>query len=215
PQEYVWEASHYLVQQVFSSLKEMFSGTREIQQWLTDSARMISKSGNTVEWLTPLGLPVIQPYHRSKPFLCHSNLQVVNLQNTHDANERPDTMKQKNAFPPNFIHSLDSTHMMLTSLHCYRHGLTFVSVHDCFWTHADTVDVMNKVCREQFVALHSQPILQNLSKFLLQKYCHGFSPKNATKMSPETLRMALHFSNMPETGNFDLKQVKDSTYFFS
>lgn len=33
---------------------------------------------------------------------------------------RPDTVKQKNAFPPNFIHSLDSTHMMLTSLHCYR-----------------------------------------------------------------------------------------------
>lgn len=30
-QEYVWEASHYLVQLVFNSLKEMFSGTREIQ----------------------------------------------------------------------------------------------------------------------------------------------------------------------------------------
>lgn len=34
---------------------------------------------------------------------------------------RPDTVKQKNAFPPNFIHSLDSTHMMLTSLYCYRY----------------------------------------------------------------------------------------------
>ena len=33
---------------------------------------------------------------------------------------KPDTMKQKNAFPPNFIHSLDSTHMMLTALHCFR-----------------------------------------------------------------------------------------------
>lgn len=30
-QEYIWDASHYLVQQVFSSLKEMFTGTREIQ----------------------------------------------------------------------------------------------------------------------------------------------------------------------------------------
>lgn len=33
---------------------------------------------------------------------------------------KPDTVKQKNAFPPNFIHSLDSTHMMLTALHCLR-----------------------------------------------------------------------------------------------
>jgi DNA-directed RNA polymerase len=54
-------------------------------------------------------------------------------------------MKQKNAFPPNFIHSLDSSHMMLTSLFCEREGITFVSVHDCFWTHPSSVDIMNKV----------------------------------------------------------------------
>lgn len=54
-------------------------------------------------------------------------------------------MKQKNAFPPNFIHSLDSSHMMLTSLHCERAGITYVSVHDCFWTHPSTVEIMGKV----------------------------------------------------------------------
>lgn len=60
---------------------------------------------------------------------------------------KPDSLKQKNAFAPNFIHSLDSTHMMLTSLHCREEGITFVSVHDCFWTHACTVDIMNKVSK--------------------------------------------------------------------
>lgn len=58
---------------------------------------------------------------------------------------KPNVMKQKNAFPPNFIHSLDSSHMMLTSLHCERAGITFVSVHDCYWTHPSTVHIMNKV----------------------------------------------------------------------
>ncbi|KAM3937317.1 DNA-directed RNA polymerase, mitochondrial [Leptodactylus fuscus] len=210
PQEYVWEASHYLVQQVFSSLKEMFSGTRSIQHWLTESARMISKSGNTVEWLTPLGLPIIQPYHRSRNITFKSSLQSVSLANKNDSNERPDTMKQKNAFPPNFIHSLDSTHMMLTALHCHRRGIAFVSVHDCFWTHADTVDVMNKVCREQFVSLHSQPILQNLSQFLVQKYCH-----NTQAHHSDTMKMLNLFRDVPETGTFNLEHVKDSTYFFS
>lgn len=56
-----------------------------------------------------------------------------------------DTMKQKNAFAPNFIHSLDSCHMMLTSLYSEQTGITFMSVHDCFWTHACTVDIMNRV----------------------------------------------------------------------
>uniref|UniRef100_A0A667X041 DNA-directed RNA polymerase n=1 Tax=Myripristis murdjan TaxID=586833 RepID=A0A667X041_9TELE len=170
PKEYVWDASHYLVRQVFTGLKEMFTGTREIQDWLTESARLISKSGRTVEWVTPLGLPIIQPYHRMS--LVHSG-GLDSVSTLSRSSQRPDTVKQKNAFPPNFIHSLDSTHMMLTALHCYSAGLTFVSVHDCFWTHALTVDTMNKVCREQFVALHSQPILQELSNFLLHKYCTG------------------------------------------
>lgn len=59
---------------------------------------------------------------------------------------RPNVMKQKNAFPPNFVHSLDSSHMMLTSMFCERAGITFVSVHDCYWTHPSTVHIMNKVC---------------------------------------------------------------------
>uniref|UniRef100_A0A1A7WLC6 DNA-directed RNA polymerase n=2 Tax=Iconisemion striatum TaxID=60296 RepID=A0A1A7WLC6_9TELE len=215
PKEYVWDSSHYLVRLVFNGLKEMFTGTREIQDWLTESARLISKSGHTVEWVTPLGLPIIQPYHRARNQVLKSTMQHINLQISHDAKERPDTVKQKNAFPPNFIHSLDSTHMMLTSLHCYSAGLTFVSVHDCFWTHALTVDTMNKVCREQFVALHSQPILQELSKFLLQKYCTALPTEAKNKKYQEYRRLMLLLAKVPQTGDFDLQQVRESTYFFS
>ncbi|XP_018522792.1 LOW QUALITY PROTEIN: DNA-directed RNA polymerase, mitochondrial [Lates calcarifer] len=215
PKEHIWDASHYLVRLVFSGLKEMFTGTREIQDWLTESARLISKSGHTVEWVTPLGLPIVQPYHRTRNQVLKSTIQHINLQISHDSKERPDTVKQKNAFPPNFIHSLDSTHMMLTALHCYSAGLTFVSVHDCFWTHALTVDTMNKVCREQFVALHSQPILQELSNFLLQKYCTGILTEANNKKYQDYRRLLLLLGKVPQTGDFDLQQVKESTYFFS
>nr|XP_057929903.1 DNA-directed RNA polymerase, mitochondrial isoform X2 [Doryrhamphus excisus] len=215
PKEYVWEASHYLVRQVFSGLKEMFTGTREIQDWLTESARLISKTGHTVQWVTPLGLPIIQPYHRTRNQVLKSTIQQLNVQISHDTKERPDTMKQKNAFPPNFIHSLDSTHMMLTALHCYRFGLTFVSVHDCFWTHALTVDTMNKVCREQFVALHNQPILQELSDFLLHMYCTDLTPDTKNKKYLEYRRLMLLLAKVPQTGDLDLDRVKESTYFFS
>lgn len=33
-------------------------------------------------------------------------------------------MRQRNAFPPNFIHSLDASHMMMTALACRDHGET-------------------------------------------------------------------------------------------
>ena len=34
-------------------------------------------------------------------------------------------MRQRTAFPPNYIHSLDSSHMMMTALACKRAGLNF------------------------------------------------------------------------------------------
>ncbi|XP_068836751.1 DNA-directed RNA polymerase, mitochondrial isoform X9 [Capricornis sumatraensis] len=214
PQEFVWEASHYLVRQVFNSLQEMFSGTRSIQRWLTESARLISLTGSAVEWITPLGVPIIQPYHRDSKVMVRAikgGLQSLTFSSTVDTNQKPNTLKQKNGFPPNFIHSLDSTHMMLTALHCYRKGLTFVSVHDCFWTHAADVGVMNQVCREQFVRLHSQPILHDLSRFLLKRFC----PDSRTSKSMWVSRLKDTLLSVPPTGTFDLEQVKRSTFFFS
>eukprot|EP00071_Canis_lupus_P029469 XP_022263026.1 DNA-directed RNA polymerase, mitochondrial isoform X1 [Canis lupus familiaris] len=214
PQEFVWEASHYLVRQVFNSLQEMFSGTRAIQHWLTESARLIAQTGSAVEWVTPLGIPIIQPYHRDSKVMIGGGIQSLTFSNSGDTTQKPNTLKQKNGFPPNFIHSLDSSHMMLTALHCYRKGLTFVSVHDCFWTHAADVAVMNQVCREQFVHLHSQPILHNLSRFLVERFCCSSRSLKHPKDSwisklQDTLKA------VPETGAFDLEQVKHSTYFFS
>lgn len=144
PQDYVWQASTYLTVKTFESLREMFTSTKEIQDWFTECARHISTTkGDNVEWYTPLGLPVVQPYSRYEKK--GQINKTLGGRTSMDIYEKPNIMKQKNAFPPNFIHSLDSSHMMLTSLHCERAGLTFISVHDCFWTHACTVPDMNKV----------------------------------------------------------------------
>lgn len=171
PQDWVWPASTYLVQKTFDSLQEMFTSTKEIQDWLTDCARLISATcGQNVQWITPLGLPVVQPYNRHDKRNFLSKNMKLDSKIVIDTFAKPNIMKQKNAFPPNFIHSLDSSHMMLTSLFCERAGLTFVSVHDCFWTHPCTVPDMNRICRDQFVALHSVPILEELSSHLTEKY---------------------------------------------
>lgn len=171
PQEHLWQASGYLTSKTFESLREMFSSAKEIQDWFTECAKLIStvKSRN-VEWVTPLGLPVVQPYHREEPRSFISKKAKVGDTVHFDHLSVPNVIKQKNAFAPNFVHSLDSSHMMLTSLFCEKAGLTFISVHDCFWTHACTVPEMNKICREQFVALHSQPILENLSRDMINNY---------------------------------------------
>ena len=34
----------------------------------------------------------------------------------------PDRRRQRSAFPPNYVHSLDSTHLLMTALRCGRLG---------------------------------------------------------------------------------------------
>ncbi|XP_072382845.1 DNA-directed RNA polymerase, mitochondrial [Diabrotica undecimpunctata] len=216
PKEHVWAASSYLTGRTFDSLRTMFTSTREIQDWFTECARLISSVGSQhVEWVTPLGLPIVQPYFKYRKISTSSSTSYDNY--IMDKYEKPNVMKQKNAFPPNFIHSLDSSHMMLTSLHCERAGITFVSVHDCYWTHPSTVHIMNKICREQFVALHSEPILEDLSNFLWEKFSYGQSDftddGSVVDLTKKKLNRVLR--QLPKTGDFDINQVLKSVYFFS
>uniref|UniRef100_A0A8D0MC72 DNA-directed RNA polymerase n=1 Tax=Sus scrofa TaxID=9823 RepID=A0A8D0MC72_PIG len=210
PQEFVWEASHYLVRQVFNSLQEMFSGTRSIQVRPRPPSRL---QGHSTCGLapTPTPTPTTTPAPPALTLQIKGGLQNLSFNSSVDTSQKPNTLKQKNGFPPNFIHSLDSSHMMLTALHCYRKGLTFVSVHDCFWTHAADVAVMNQVCREQFVQLHSQPILHDLSRFLRNRFCSD--PRASKNIWASRLMDTL--LSVPKPGTFDLEQVKHSTYFFS
>lgn len=71
----------------------------------------------TVVWTTPLGLPIVQPYRKVKRKQVATTLQTVYISDP-NAPATVNTMKQASAFPPNFIHSLDATHMMLTALEC-------------------------------------------------------------------------------------------------
>lgn len=46
----------------------MFESARQIQDWFTDCAQVITTiNGKNMEWVTPLGLPVIQPYSKVLP----------------------------------------------------------------------------------------------------------------------------------------------------
>jgi DNA-directed RNA polymerase len=209
PSDQIRKASTYIAERTFMSITKLFSAAKEIQDWLCETAYLISRVRNeTVKWETPLGLPISQPYYRK---IIDKSSRVAKL-------GRPDSNKQRNAFPPNYIHSLDSCHMMLTSLYCEKAGITFVSVHDCFWTHASNVDVMNRICREQFVALHEKPLLENLAKSFLDKYM--FTAEEINSQESEKLRILMldfnkKLSNVPVKGQFDISQVLDSRYFFS
>ena len=129
---------------------------------MTISAAKIALTGNCVDWVTPLGLPIIQPYHRETTEAISTPLQIVASTHSYDYTQIPHLTKQKGGFPPNFVHSLDSTHMMLTSLRCEQANMIFASVHDSFWTHALDVDKMNKVRKEVLTERRNEKLHSNI-----------------------------------------------------
>lgn len=136
--------------QVLSCIGDLFSGAKAIMDWLSTSARLVSRSipptrvneaaemletkgkrasttqaktrlakelMTSVIWTTPLGLPVVQPYRKAVKKQVMTALQTVYITDPNAPSE-VSPQKQATAFPPNFIHSLDATHMLLTALQC-------------------------------------------------------------------------------------------------
>lgn len=191
-------AASYVVGEIFHALSEMFTRAQEIQYWLGDCAKRISRTVTTeqiknmrdqksdskspyaktvlgkklpvkdedlftsaVIWTTPLNMPVVQPYRAGVRKSLFTNLQKINI-NVPSPMGATHMRRQLQAFPPNFIHSLDATHMILTALKCNENGLTFAAVHDSFWTHASDVDTMNSIIRDAFIKMHSDDIIGRL-----------------------------------------------------
>ncbi|EGN94691.1 hypothetical protein SERLA73DRAFT_114135 [Serpula lacrymans var. lacrymans S7.3] len=199
PEEECWNAAAYLAKKTLFCIGDLFSGAKAIQTWLNLCARLVAKSipaeripealeaektkrrlpvstnrirkeqMTSVVWTTPLGLPIVQPYRKVKRKQIMTALQTVYISDP-NAPAEVNANKQASAFPPNFIHSLDATHMMLTALECRTQGVTFASVHDSYWTHASSIDQMSEIIRDTFIALHSSDVLGKLYSEFKERY---------------------------------------------
>ncbi|KAF5375440.1 hypothetical protein D9615_007971 [Tricholomella constricta] len=141
------------------------------KKFTLSDTRLKKEQMTSVVWTTPLGLPIVQPYRKANRKQVQTSLQTVYISDPNSPAEgKFNSLKQASAFPPNFIHSLDATHMMLTALECRTQDLTFASVHDSYWTHASSIDKMSEIIRDTFIALHSSDVLKKLESEFRERY---------------------------------------------
>ncbi|KAH8982235.1 DNA/RNA polymerase [Lactarius akahatsu] len=133
------------------------------------TTRLRKEQMAAVVWTTPLGLPIVQPYRKVKRKQVMTSMQSVYISDP-NAPAEVNSQKQASAFPPNFIHSLDATHMLLTALECRTQDLMFASVHDSYWTHPSSIDQMSTIIRDTFIALHSSDVLSRLLNEFRERY---------------------------------------------
>ena len=134
-------------------------------KFLDDSSEF--KTG--VIWTNPLHMPVVQPYRNTKVKQIATKMQRISISEPHTSHPIH-KRKQLQGFPPNFIHSLDATHMILSALQSDEQGLAFAAVHDSFWTHAADIDSMNTILRDSFIRIHSDNVIGRLAAELEARY---------------------------------------------
>ena len=212
----------------------IFSGATTSLKWLASCAKAIGKEGGEhVQWTSPIGLPVVQPYSKPSTRTRTTIIGTLSLVDGDDPAAGTDVGRHVMALPPNYVHSVDASHMLMTAAACREAGLVFCAVHDSFWTHASDVPQMNRILRDEFVTLHSRPLLEELHQSFTERYScklghdvaaceHGRGKPTANGMStrcslPGCCRV--HWDSpaldVPPRGELDLEQVRDSEYFFA
>lgn len=128
-------------------------------------------SYSPISWISASGFPVIQTYRkRQQPHSVTGALGSI-MQLALNKTAPMDRRKHELAIAPNFIHSLDASHMFMTCDACAEAsaeaepgsecgtgpgaGLIFASIHDSYWTHPNHVEKLSRILRQTFVKLHS------------------------------------------------------------
>jgi len=164
-----------------------------MMRYVGDAAKQVAETGALAAWKTVLGFPVVQPYMRA-----YKNVTVLGKQLLMVDHEKPYPRSRKNgsAASPNFIHSVDGSHYMLTAVDHARAGLPMIGQFDRFCTLPCDSDEGAAITNKAFVEVHKADPLG-----LFIESCRAAVP------------------DLPDppvaTGSFDIEQVAKATYAFS
>ena len=174
------------------------SASYQFMAWAKDIAKQANEAGTYVEWVTPLGTLVRHNYYVEERLTLNvDNHRIVfEIPNLVDA--RLSTKEMVSGIAPNFVHSLDASHMLATINAMWADGLQhFSMIHDSFGCHASDVDEMQRHIREQFVRMYTL-----------------FDPATlmAERMADKT---GLEPVLPPTHGSLDINLVLQAPYFFA
>ena len=146
--KFVWAAMHDVVKEPINGMK-----------WVQSVVRAWSMQAPTKKfgWVSPCGFPVVTDYRESKEARkAEGNLNgcplIVKLF------EETDTIRWsrvETAAAPNFVHSLDASHLILSLARAARDGVGQLAVvHDAFGTTPTKTGAFARILREEFSKLY-------------------------------------------------------------
>lgn len=183
---------------VWQAIQEVVHSASKGMAYLQSVAREANKKKLPIIWESPIGFPCYQGYRNFKRRRIRTKFRGGTV--VYSLNEETDVLdnrKQVSAIAPNFIHSLDGSHLMLTVLAMDQHKpgeYWFSMIHDSYGTHAADAEVLGTFIRAAFVTMYGQADwLERFTSDVL----------GATHLEP------------PAKGSLDLHDVLHADYFFA
>lgn len=198
-----FKASVYLARIVFIAVEKVVVKAAEAMRWLTKAASLVASEDQLVRWHTPDGFPVVQPYLETKAHRVDTTILGSRVTYTvREETQKVDRRKQSSGFSPNFVHSLDATHLRLAVVRAAEEGINaFALVHDSFGVHAADTGRFFAILRETLVELYTtcNPFED------LHSELHGMLlPENREQLP-----------TLPAYGSLDREAVLDSDFAFA
>jgi DNA-directed RNA polymerase len=192
----------YLAGVLWKAIGEVVVAARHAMDWLKQAAKVASAADAPIHWTTPAGFPVLQEYRCdiARRVEVHIGGKRMEITRTIEGTKL-DPRRQGLGISPNFVHSCDASHMMLTLNIALENGITsFAMIHDSYGAHAGKAGILAASLRQAFLEQYSADVLGNFRQELIDQ------------LPPE---IASEIPELPPSGDLDLSLVLDSLYFFA
>lgn len=158
-----WIISKLLAEINNTAITRVVKGAKVGQAFLKETLRDKCKDVDYVLWYTPIfNFPVMQRIKKEKETRLFSPFGNLTLYSETDETHR---LKMANGIAPNYIHSLDATHLYLTVSNCQDIGINnFMLIHDSFGVTPNSVVDFNKIVRDSFIQLYETRPLEKWYK---------------------------------------------------
>lgn len=203
PKHVSFKAVVYLSGLIWDSITEVVHGARVAMEWLQKCAKVVAAEELPVYWTTPVGFKVMQSYknYSSRRVATKMGDTVVRL----SLQEEKDTINKRrmqNAISPNFVHSMDATHLVMSVCYALDNGINhFAMIHDSFGCHAADTNMLAACLRQAFVDLYRDlDVLEDFREQIMRQVDEGEQKKIPT---------------VPSKGNLDIEEVNGSDFFFA
>lgn len=195
-----FEAESFMSIVVWNAIGEVVVAAREGMAFIKSVAKAVSLHNEPLEWTTPTGFIVRQAsYEVTEEKRIKSQLLGGTWFRIYEETKTIDARRMQSSAAPNFVHSMDASHLIKSVCAFVAAGITSIAViHDSFGCHACDTETLLRALLTSFHAMYTENDVMK-----------SFLEENEQRIKAD---LAVE---LPEKGSLNLDDLLSANYCFA